>query len=83
MVTAAAWKPFRAGMMMKETMVSGSLKNQLFVLKVHHMTLKTRRDDDDGAAVRVNRMLLTYTSVVIRCLDFRHVEVMPVFSSAL
>ena len=82
MVTAAAWKPFRAGMMMKETMVSRSLKESVFRSRVDQRILKTT-SDDDGAEVRVERRLLTYATVVIRGLDFRHVEVMPIFHFSL
>lgn len=54
-----------------------------FPSQVDQRILRTRSDGDDGAAVRVTKILLTYAPCVIRGLDFRHVEVMPIFNLAL
>ena len=54
-----------------------------FRSRVDQRILKTKRDDDDGVVMRVTRRLLTYAPFLIRGLDFRHVEVMPIFILAL
>ena len=61
----------------------GIFEESAFRSRVNQWILKTRRDDDDGVVMRVERRLLTYTPFVIRGLDFRHVEVMPTFIFAL